>query len=97
MIMEVERTDAKDVQKAIDELWKLEGKTPPPRNSANAAGASDAGVGVGSATRAKRAERSRRQRARRRGEWTCKRPCDTGWPGPMHSLVNLTHPRGTLV
>ena len=30
-LMERERTDAKDVARAIDELWKLEGRSPPPR------------------------------------------------------------------
>lgn len=60
-LMEVERTDAKDVQKAIDELWKLEGKTPPPRNSAKAAGASDAGVGVGSRDPSRSAQKKKQK------------------------------------
>jgi len=32
-LMEKQRTDAKDVRKAIDELWKLEGKDPPARRA----------------------------------------------------------------
>jgi len=35
-LMEQRRTDAKDVAKAIDELWKLEGATPPRRRKARA-------------------------------------------------------------
>ena len=33
-LMERERTDAKDVARAIDELWKLEGRQPPARQQA---------------------------------------------------------------
>ena len=33
-LMEVPRTDARDVAKAIDELWKLEGRVPPKRAAA---------------------------------------------------------------
>ena len=43
-LMEKQRTDAKDVRKAIDELWKLEGRTPPSRGAAGKA----SGGGMGS-------------------------------------------------
>ena len=33
-LMERQRTDAADVAKAIDELWKLEGRSPPKRAAA---------------------------------------------------------------
>ena len=42
-LMETQRTDAQDVSKAIDELWKLEGRAPPARPSA--AKASGGGMG----------------------------------------------------
>lgn len=32
-LMEADRTDAKQVANAIDELWKLEGRSPPPRRN----------------------------------------------------------------
>ena len=75
-LMEQERTDAKDVQKAIDELWKLEGRTPPPRRvptKAPAAAAAKAAPGADAAvakpkSAAKAARAAAKAKKKKRGK-----------------------------
>ena len=55
-------TNPKRVQKAIDELWKLEGKSPPARRSAKAASGAGGGVGAPkSSSAAKKKKRAKKK------------------------------------
>ena len=59
-LMEKQRTDAKDVRKAIDELWKLEGKDPPARRAVGKAN----GGGMGSEGGAAAVGKKKKKRAK---------------------------------
>ena len=63
-LMEKQRTDAQDVRKAIDELWKLEGRVPPPRRAAKASGGGVGRGGVGAEGAAAAAKKNKKKRAK---------------------------------
>ena len=69
-LMEAQRTDAKDVQRAIDELWKLEGKQPPVRTAAKAAAAASgaAAASVRARSTSSAATKKTKQKKRAKGK-----------------------------